>query len=213
MKFDHDKFINLYKSQYGALDNIQVSGLSGLLGFFEKDNHVNDVRWVAYMLATVKHECVNRWQPIEEFGKGQAMAYGNPVQVRGSDGKIYTNTYYGRGYVQLIWVDNYRKMSYNLNLGDDILIHPERALEASIAYRIMSFGMRNGSFTGVRLGDYISSSKCDYYGARQIINDHDRAASIQGYAQQLEAMLRGSSNGKVEGKCTRIRSETSSTSL
>jgi surface antigen len=200
MKLDHDKFINLYTLQYGVLDNIQTSGLSGLLGFFEKDNHVNDMRWTAYMLATIKHECANRWQPIEEFGKGQGMAYGTPVKVRGTDGKTYTNTYYGRGYVQLTWADNYRKMSYNLNLDDDILIHPERALETSIAYRIMSFGMRNGSFTGARLSDYISGSKCDYYDARQIINADDQPALIQGYAQKLEVLLRESSNGIEDSK-------------
>jgi putative chitinase len=60
MKFDHDKFINLYKSQYGPLDGSQASGLRGLLGFLEQDNQVTDVRWAAYMLATVKHECANR---------------------------------------------------------------------------------------------------------------------------------------------------------
>jgi surface antigen len=202
MEFDHDKFINLYKSEYGTLDNSQASGLSGLLGFLEQDNHLNDVRWAAYMLATVKHECANLWQPIEEFGKGQGMPYGIPVTVSGSDGKTHTNTYYGRGYVQLTWVDNYRKMSYNLNLGDDVLIHPERALEAPVAYRIMSFGMRNGSFTGVGLNDYISGSKCEYYGARQIINGYDQATLIQGYAQKLEGVLRESANGKEGSKGT-----------
>ncbi len=44
MKFDHDKFINLYKSQYGPLDGSQASGLRGLLGFLEQDNQVTDVR-------------------------------------------------------------------------------------------------------------------------------------------------------------------------
>ena len=28
-----------------------------------------------------------------------------------------------------------REMSYNLNLGDDVLIHPQRALEPSVAHR------------------------------------------------------------------------------
>lgn len=197
MKFDHDKVISLYKTQYGALDGSQASGLSTLLGFLEQDPDVSDLRWAAYMLATVKHECASRWQPIEEFGRGQGMGYGKPVTVKGSDGKAYTNTYYGRGYVQLTWVDNYRNMSQNLNLGDAVLIHPEQALEPSVAYRIMSFGMRNGSFTGVRLGDYINGSKCDYYNARQIVNSFDQAALIQGYAQTLETLLRESSNGQT----------------
>jgi surface antigen len=198
MKIDHAKFINLYKSQYGALNGSQTSGLGALLSFLEQDRGVGDLRWAAYMLATVKHECANQWQPIEEYGRGQGMAYGNPVRVQGSDGKTYTNSYYGRGYVQLTWEANYRNMSHNLNLGDQILIHPERALDPSIAYRILSFGMRNGSFTGVGLGNYISGSKCDYYDARQIVNGHDQAALIQGYAQNLENLLRQSSNG--EGK-------------
>jgi surface antigen len=198
MKFDHEKFISLYKSQYGALDSSQTSGLGTLLGFLEQDRDVGDVRWAAYMLATVKHECANQWQPIEEYGRGQGMPYGNPVTVRGSDGKTYTNSYYGRGYVQLTWESNYRNMSQNLNLGEEVLIHPERALEASIAYRIMSFGMRNGSFTGVRLGDYINGSKTDYYDARQIVNGYDQAVLIQGYAEKLEALLRQSSNGEVK---------------
>ena len=198
MKIDHEKFISLYKSQYGALNSSQSSGLGTLLGFLEQDRDVSDLRWAAYMLATVKHECANQWQPIEEYGKGQGMAYGNPVTVRGSDGKTYTNSYYGRGYVQLTWEANYQNMSQNLNLDDQVLIHPERALEPSIAYRILSFGMRNGSFTGVRLGDYINGSKTDYYDARQIVNGFDQAALIQGYAEKLEALLRQSSNG--EGK-------------
>ena len=130
--------------------------------------------------------------------QGPGSALWTPIRVTGSDGKTYVNTYYGRGYVQLTWEANYQNMSRNLNLDDQVLIHPERALEPSIAYRILSFGMRNGSFTGVRLGDYINGSKTDYYDARQIVNGFDQAALIQGYAEKLEALLRQSSNG--EGK-------------
>jgi hypothetical protein len=180
----------------------QASGLSELLGFLERDNHVNDARWVAYMLATVKHECANQWHPVEEFDKGQGKVYGNPVTVTVSDGITYTNPYFGRGYVQLRWVTNYREMSYNLNLGDDLLVRPQRALEPSVAYRIMSFGMRNGSFTGVRLSDCISGSKCDYHDARQIVNGYDQAALIQGYAKKLETLLRASANEKPGSKGT-----------
>ena len=83
-------------------------------------------------------------------------------------------------------------MSYNLNLGDDLLVHPQRALEPSVAYRIMSFGMRNGSFTGLRLGDYINGSKCAYHNARQIVNGFEEATLIRGYAEILEGLLRKS---------------------
>jgi len=195
MKFEHQMFISLYEAQYGALDASQASGIDALLGFLEQDTDVSDVRWAAYMLATTKWECADMWQPIEEYGMGQGQPYGNPVTVTGSDGKTYVNTYYGRGYVQLTWEANYQNMSYDLNLGDQLLIHPEQALDPPIAYDIMSFGMRNGSFTGVSLGDFINDSQSDYVDARQIINGLDNAELIAGYASALESLLRQSSAG------------------
>jgi len=101
MRIDHQKFIDLYKGQYGALDDSQASGIDALLGFLEQDGNLSDLRWGAYMLATTKWECADMWQPIEEYGMGQGQPYGDPVTVTGSDGKTYVNTYYGRGYVQL----------------------------------------------------------------------------------------------------------------
>ena len=180
MNIDHRKFMDLYNAQYGALDDSQASGISALLGFLEQDKDVSDVRWAAYMLATVKEECADTWQPIEEWGKGQGHPYGDPVTVTGSDGRTYVNTYYGRGYVQLTWEANYQNMSYNLNLGDQLLIHPEKALDPPIAYDIISFGMRKGSFTGVGLGDFINGSQSDYVNARQIVNGLDNAERIAG---------------------------------
>ena len=158
MKIDHAKFIDLYKGQYGALNDSQASGMDKLLGFLEQDKDVGDVRWAAYMLATVKEECADEWQQVEERGKGQGYPYGDPVTVTGSDGKTYVNTYYGRGYPQLTGADLYRTMSQDLNLGDQLLIQPERALDPTISYNALSFGMRKGAFTGVGLGDFINGS-------------------------------------------------------
>jgi hypothetical protein len=52
--------------------------------------------------------------------------------------------------------------------------------------------MRKGSFTGKRLKDYIAGAKCDYFNARGIINVFDKAEVFQGYADELEALLRQS---------------------
>jgi hypothetical protein len=38
-----------------------------LIGFINDDNEILDVGWCAYMLATVKHECAERWRPIKVF--------------------------------------------------------------------------------------------------------------------------------------------------
>jgi hypothetical protein len=193
MKFDHKTFFDGYKKAFNTkLTQGQVDGLESLLTSIENDPDVQDVRWAAYMMATVKHECADKWQPIEEYGKGKGRKYGSPVTVTGSDGKQYTNVYYGRGYVQLTWDYNYKKMSPAIGLGDSMYCNPSLALDPSDAYKIMSYGMRKGSFTGKKLADYINASACDYKNARRIINGTDQWQLIQGYAQKLESVLRAS---------------------
>jgi len=190
--FDDTEFLATYTTTFQALSSAAQQGLKNLLGFLAQDPDVTDVRWAAYMLATIKHECADRWQPIEEFGKGRGRPYGEPVTVKDANGVEHINTYYGRGYVQLTHKENYQKMSDKLGLGDDLLIHPERALEPEISYRIMSFGMRHGSFTGKKLGDFIHDDACDYLNARRIINALDQADRIKGYATKLESVLKAS---------------------
>jgi hypothetical protein len=73
-----------------------------------------------------------------------------------------------------------------------LLLHPEHALEPTTAYKIMSFGMRQGFFTAKKFSDYIHEQACDYFQARRIINGLDQAEKIQGYAQKLEAVLKDS---------------------
>jgi hypothetical protein len=192
MAFDPSTFLGLYMKELGALNQSQVDGLEQLLTFIELDPDVTDIRWAAYMLATVKWECADTWQPIEEGGKGAGYPYGTPIKVKDSAGKEYANTYYGRGYVQLTWKANYEKMGQALNLGNDLVIHPEKALLPETAYAIMSYGMRNGSFTGRKLRDFIFGNQCDYKNARKIINGLDQWSVIKGYAEKLEAMLQAS---------------------
>ena len=192
MKFDHQKFFDGYRNAFGSLNQPKVEGIENLLTALEADPDVSDERWAAYMFATVKHECADQWKPIEEYGKGGGRPYGKAKTVIGLDGKSYTNKYYGRGYVQLTWDYNYKKMSDALGLQDGLYIHPEEALEPEIAYKIMSYGMRRGSFTGKKLGDYINGSVCDYRNARRIINALDKADLIAGYAGKLEACFKNS---------------------
>ncbi len=189
LNIDPNQICATYMSANPGMSASAQAGLQSLLSAIASDPDVTDVRWAAYMLATVKHECANHWQPIEEFGKGAGRAYGVPVQVQDSDGTTYTNTYYGRGYVQLTWKLNYAKMGQLIGLGNSLVIHPEHALEPQTAYRIMSVGMRGGLFTGKKLSDYINDQQCDYFNARRIINGVDRADVIQGYAQSFESIL------------------------
>jgi hypothetical protein len=67
----------------------------------------------AQYLFAAQHGTGDRWLTDKVlFLTSPTLAYGNPVTVRGSDGKTYTNSYYGRDYVQLTWEANYRNMSH-----------------------------------------------------------------------------------------------------
>jgi hypothetical protein len=181
--------LDLYERSFGALTRRQREGLDFLLASIAADPEVGDVRWAAYMLATVKHECADRWQPIEEFDRGHGREYGRPVEVHDEDGRAFRNTYYGRGYVQLTWDYNYRGLGRQLGMGNALLLHPERALDPQIAYRILSVGMRRGSYTGKSLPTYIAGDRCDYRNARRIVNGLDQAERIEGYALRLQTIL------------------------
>ena len=197
MKIDRQKFFDGYTSAFGDLNDSQRAGLEALLAAAEADGDITDIRWLAYMFATVKHECAGTWKPIEEYGKGKGRKYGTPVTVTDPEGRSYSNAYYGRGYVQLTWDYNYRNMGKVL--GNRLLYEPQLALDAGVAYRILSHGMRNGSFTGARLSRFIDGDACDYKNARKIINGLDQAERIAGYAQKLEAVLRASVVASVPG--------------
>jgi hypothetical protein len=179
----------LYQFGYGPLSSSQREGFTTLLTVMSQDTDLTDVRWGAYMLATVKHECAETWRPIEEFRKGAGRPYGVAEPVVDSQGISHLNVYYGRGYVQLTWKDNYQKLGHDIGAGDELLIRPELALVPETAYRIMSYGMRKGAFTGKALPTYIAGNTADYVNARRIINGTDQADRIAGYAKQLETIL------------------------
>lgn len=180
-KIDNDKFIFLYQGANGNLNDSQKEGMYFLLNALQTDEHLNDIRWISYMLATTRHECGGKWQPIEEYDKGEGKKYGIP------DAETHL-AYYGRGFVQLTWKENYETMSKIVE--QDLVHHPELVCTPEIAYKIMSYGMRNGSFTGVGLKKFINDTKCDYVNARKIINGLDCAEKIASYANQFENILK-----------------------
>lgn len=198
MKFDRQKFLDGYIAAFGGTPKPDAqAGIDALLTAAEADQDITDIRWLAYMMATVKHECANTWRPIEEFGKGKGRKYGVAVTVTDPAGQAFTNLYYGRGFVQLTWKDNYQEMGQVLQ--NRLVYEPALALDAEVAYRILSHGMRKGSFTGKKLVDYISADRCDYVNARKIINGLDQADRIAGYATALESILRGCAMAAVPG--------------
>lgn len=186
----------IFFKQYLGLTTSKGEDLSG---FFEKiklDSNITSFGWAAYMLATAYHETTFSFKPKSESGKGKGYKYSKVYDVkdvkgiRGKVGAAYKNVYYGRGYVQITWDYNYKSLGKELGIGDKIYIKPDLALDPDIAYNITSFGMRNGSFTGKKLSDYITANKVDYFNARRIINGTDHAKKIAEYALLIEYLLR-----------------------
>lgn len=183
--YDKNKLIFLVANSLDpdGLNDKQKQGIIFLVECIESDEHITDVRHAAYMLATAWHETAKTMQPIAEYGKGTGRKYGIPDSQTGK-------TYYGRGYVQLTWRDNYASMGRVFGL--DFVHEPELVMRPDVAYKIMSYGMRKGSFTGVKLCQFINEEKCDYLHARKIINGMDCAERIAGYAKAFETALRES---------------------
>lgn len=159
---------------------VSVPALMAHLGYAVPMAHLS------YALATAYHETARTMQPIEEYGKGAGRPYGTPDPETGQ-------TYYGRGFVQLTWRENYAKaaaLCFNTQLEQgvvDLVGHPDMAMSPFVATQITLFGMSKGWFTGKRLSDYDrADGTFDYVNARRIINGTDRAEMIAGYARQFE---------------------------
>ena len=119
------------------------------------------------------------------YGYGDKITFVDAAGVEHPD-----NVYYGRGYAQITWWDRYLVLGNLTGRGEDFAKSPDTVLDPATAYNVMTYGMQNGSFTGVSLSHYIDKKKCDYYNARQIINGHDNATEIARVARQLELLLR-----------------------
>ena len=183
---NRSQFFAAIRPLFKRLSQSQVDGLNFLLDAFEQDGGLS-VQEMAYMLATAYHETAATMLPIEEYGKGRGRKYGQNIDIDGSRYKGLPHIYYGRGYVQLTWLTNYKRAGDKICV--DLVNHPELALNPTYAAQIMIAGMREGWFTGKKLSDYIST-KADYVGARRIINGTDKAQLIAGYAKQLESALK-----------------------
>ncbi|QMT33472.1 hypothetical protein LNQ82_02895 [Conchiformibius steedae DSM 2580] len=191
----------------GNLTQKQVDGMEALLTAISPFSVCEQ----AYMLATAYHETARTMQPIAEIGKGAGRKYGtwltnsNGVCYCHAHGDkkrkpvVYTETdyphlYYGRGYVQLTWLENYlragKELGSVLTDAGQLAREPKLAMRPDIAAMIMCFGMRDGWFTGRKLSDYIRGDQADYVNARRIINGTDKAQAIAAYARKFEAALR-----------------------
>ena len=143
---------------------------------------------LAYLLATVLHESAFTMQPIEEYGKGKGRKYGRKVKMDGTPYTTPDHIYYGRGYTQNTWYENYDKLTRANSRGWDFLNHPELLLQPEPSAWASVYAMTTGLYTGRKLSQYFNG-KNDPVNARKIVNGLDRAENIAGYyAKFLECL-------------------------
>lgn len=193
MNISPDKFLPQYQRRFGRYDPRQTAALTALLEFISQDELLTDSRHIAYLLATIKHETADTFEPIIERG---SRKYFDRYEPATRLGKQLGNTeigdgfrFRGRGYVQITGRHNYARLS--TFVGRDLIASPDDACRPDVAYRIASIGMINGLFTGVRLDRYVKTRRCDYVAARRVVNGLDRAQLIAGYAGKFEQLLAG----------------------
>jgi len=162
----------------GKISSKQFEGIEAIIAEYSR-LCVNDLRKLAYILATAYHETGYSMQPIEEYGKGKSYDYGKKLKMSRKPYTTPDKLYYGRGLVQLTWFENYSGMGKILNL--PLLEQPELLLKMDVSVKVLFNGMINGRFTGKSLGDYFTSDKTDSFNARKIINGLDKAKTIEGY--------------------------------
>ena len=162
-----------------------------MLGFVLADTNITDLRQRAYVLATIKHECAQKWVPIREFG---GPSYWSKYEGRSEIGNTQLGDgvrFHGRGFVMPTGRGTYDRLGKAL--GIDLVSNPDLALNDNISYEIASVGMRLGLFTqgGRSLARYIPpGGPPDYVNARRVVNGTDKAELIASYAEHYEKLLR-----------------------
>lgn len=164
----------------GSISSKQFEGVEAIISEYNR-LCINDVRKLAYVLATSYHETAKTMQPIAEYGKGKNYDYGKQLKMSRKPYTTPKQIYYGRGFVQLTWYENYEAMGKQLGL--DLLNNPDILLTLKPSIDVMFVGMTKGMFTGKKLSDYFTTDKTDWINARKIINGLDAANTIAGYAK------------------------------
>ena len=150
-------------------------------------NHykISNPNHIGYIIGTVSHE--SAFLPRREI---RANPVTQPSLYKLQE-RYWKTGYYGRGYIQITWESNYRKLGNRIGLGDKLVINPDLALEPDIAAHIAVVGMHEGLFTGYKLSHFdLPNYGYNFVNARKIVNGLDRAELIASYGRYYSNVVK-----------------------
>ncbi len=167
-------------------EKLDAVGEGKVHDFSSKNGVIEAIKWecraqaiglnaqIAYVLATTQWETNQTFEPVRE-------AYWLSEDWRKNNFRYYP--FYGRGFVQLTWKNNYEK--YSRILGVDMVADPDIAMRPNVALFVLVHGFKTGAFTGRKITDYIDEAKTDFVKCRRCINGTDKAYEIADIAKKF----------------------------
>lgn len=170
---------------FAKLSQSQVTGIEGILNAFPI---VGDrrIKTLAYVLANARREVGSGMVPVREGFKKtdlEARAYVKRQGYKYAK-EINGHVYYGRGYVQLTWHENYVK--------EGIADNPDFALDPKWAAELMIQGIMDGRWNGQRKGlsYYLpNGGPDDLKNARRTVNITDHWDEIADYYRRFVLVI------------------------
>jgi hypothetical protein len=190
-------FSTIKKTLFKRLSQGQVDGINGILEAMGQVGD-GDKDTLAYALATAYHETGSRMVPVREgfatTDAGARKAVNSLARKRGPNSAVaryakpagpYGHVYYGRGHVQLTWLENYKNSS--ADAGVDLVKEPDAMLDPVISAKVLIKGLIDGRWSGKRKGlahyegadDYLDQKEAAE--ARATVNGSDKATLIASY--------------------------------
>lgn len=195
---DRKKFYDQIRTTLhkGKLKQNQVDSYECLLNEWNKRG-LKDLRWLAYILATVYHEVGSDMQPKKEWTRGVGKPYGKKLKFGDGPGKRVPYStpdfiYFGRGLTQNTWYETYERLTAAAKKQGydwDFLNDPDLLLQMKPSVWATFHGMTTGLYTGRALKHCFNEIVDDPLKARGIINGKDRMNLIAThYYKFLEAL-------------------------
>lgn len=183
--------------RHGQMTEAQVEGCAAIVNYGQQYGYQRS--HIAAALGTAFHEVGQRMQPVREGFCVTDKASRLAVKRLYDRGIIYVDyakpvngqSYYGRGLVQMTWLDNYRKFAKLLSI--DLVGNPDLALNLEVSVQILFVGMRDGMFRKGRSFNMLpeNPTRKEWIASRDIINGDVRknGAKIADYCQRFYQAL------------------------